>query len=534
MFDHWVERLFRPLVIAGMMTCVVISIVEVVELIVPAWDERYLVLLAFGITLEGIYSERLIKRRRIRGLDRLKFRLIEVVVILLALKFVGYLPLGLNRLLADMALWPWDISTFFSGDYLLEALLLLAVWQMALFIVQDLYIIETGAEPATPKSGGDPISRYLRLTRSRPFIDRHAALGRIVESFFWGGAVLLACSGLARLGLAQVFDFHRPPLVGIMVNALIYFLLGLTLISQAHFSIMRTDWQLQRIEVSPSLTPRWALLSLGFISLVVILSFFLPTGYSAGLPQFILTVVQWGLYLITYVFFLLISPLLFFLACLVDLLFGDMRPDLSPVPPKLQPVPPAPPGSGFSLWEAVRMVLFWAILLVVVGYSFYVFLRDRRQWLSGLYRFDFLKNWIEWWVRFWRKAKEAAGRAGGALSRHLGGIAFLGKSVELPWRFLSLSSLGPQELVRYFYLSILRRATRAGHPRWPHQTPYEYAPHLRDRWPEAEPEWAHLTQAFVEARYSQRDISPEEARALKEIWQKVRAALRKREASESR
>jgi hypothetical protein len=95
-------------------------------------------------------------------------------------------------------------------------------------------------------------------------------------------------------------------------------------------------------------------------------------------------------------------------------------------------------------------------------------------------------------------------------------------------RFLSLRGLPPRELIRFFYLSMARRADQAGMRRLPGQTPYEYRAELDRRFPDLEPDVEGLTEAFVAARYSPKPVAQEDAEAVKPLWQRVKAALRRR------
>jgi hypothetical protein len=97
-----------------------------------------------------------------------------------------------------------------------------------------------------------------------------------------------------------------------------------------------------------------------------------------------------------------------------------------------------------------------------------------------------------------------------------------------PFRFLSLRRLPPRELVRYFYLSAERRAAEAGRPRHRHQTPYEYEADLDESFPDLEDDLSGLTEAFVAARYDSRPLDKEDADAVKPLWQRIKAALRRR------
>jgi hypothetical protein len=88
--------------------------------------------------------------------------------------------------------------------------------------------------------------------------------------------------------------------------------------------------------------------------------------------------------------------------------------------------------------------------------------------------------------------------------------------------------LPPRELIRYFYLSTARRASQAGQSRAPGETPFEYRSTLDQQFPELEPDLEGLTDAFVEARYSQRPVRREDALAVKPLWQRIKAVLQRR------
>jgi hypothetical protein len=101
-----------------------------------------------------------------------------------------------------------------------------------------------------------------------------------------------------------------------------------------------------------------------------------------------------------------------------------------------------------------------------------------------------------------------------------------------PWRYVRLGGLPPREQVRYFYLSTLRRAADQGIVRRPAQTPGEFVQDLETTWPEAELDVEALTDAFVTARYDTAEISTDEARQVKSVWQRIKRALRGKRKSE--
>ena len=71
-----------------------------------------------------------------------------------------------------------------------------------------------------------------------------------------------------------------------------------------------------------------------------------------------------------------------------------------------------------------------------------------------------------------------------------------------------------------------RRGSDYGLPRRGAQTPYEYAATLEDALPDADKDVASLTDAFVEARYSPRDVDENQAGIVRRYLERVRSALR--------
>jgi hypothetical protein len=89
-----------------------------------------------------------------------------------------------------------------------------------------------------------------------------------------------------------------------------------------------------------------------------------------------------------------------------------------------------------------------------------------------------------------------------------------------------LGALSPRERILYYYLSILRRASKLGLSRHRAQTPNEYDTILRPHLDQAQQEMTQLTQAFVEARYSRHAFDREQDKQVRTRWQQVKAALR--------
>ena len=85
-----------------------------------------------------------------------------------------------------------------------------------------------------------------------------------------------------------------------------------------------------------------------------------------------------------------------------------------------------------------------------------------------------------------------------------------------------------RERVRRLYLVMLERAREVGPPRGSSQTPYEFAGRLAPHVTGEEEALTGLTEAFVEARYSQRDFQTHEVSLLHRLLNRLRRRLGRR------
>jgi hypothetical protein len=98
--------------------------------------------------------------------------------------------------------------------------------------------------------------------------------------------------------------------------------------------------------------------------------------------------------------------------------------------------------------------------------------------------------------------------------------------------WISLRGLDPRRRVLFFYLAMLRRGSEQGLSRRPSQTPSEYAVTLERALPDAEEDIDSITEAFVEARYSRREVDAQEADLVKATWGRIRRALQSKSDKE--
>lgn len=506
----WVQTIFQPLVVATMMACLAMSVVQLLQLLVPTWSGVYLTLIVFLAALEAMAAGRLVRRYRLRGGDWLSFRAGEWVLILLALKLGSYAAWGIDVLLADIALWREDLGFLFTPEYIIAICLTLLTWAMATDIESDLTNL---AAPYV----GVPINRE----------DIHS---RLMGRFFWGGMILMIMAGITRLGMAGILNLAHPPAPGIILNVLLYFVLGLLLVSQARLTALQARWQSQDIHTAADLGSRWSRASLAFIVLVGAVALLLPTSYSFGLLEsigLILGLVLKVLYYIAVlVVFVLSLPFLFLLSLL------GLGTAWRPLPSALltpSPMTPSPEAAGPSLWAAFRSLIFWGLLVGIAIYALRSYVAYRADLLSSTGIYPVLRRLWTFLIDLWRQLRGVAADAIRPIRRRLAwdvpGRA-PGDQRRLPWRWRRLSSMSPRERIQYYYLSIVHRAEKVNRARRASETPYEYSASLRRRKPDVEPDLTELTEAFVEARYSCHAITHERAGRVQQSWNRIKQALR--------
>jgi hypothetical protein len=504
--NHWVEYLLRPLLIGVMCGCVALSLVELVRVIFPQWNGTFLVAGCVLAALEANYSYRLIRARSLRGLDWLRFRIIEILLFYPVLKLGSYIGDSLSSIVADIASWPRYPERLFDAETLVAFLLAVIAWRVATVTVEDFDRLN------------DP--PHLHRGELPPF---ESLTGR----FFWGGFILLATSGLTRIGLAEVLNLSRPSVPGLIANVLVYFVLGLVVLGQVRYVTLRRRWHSQQVRISPDLARRWLRYSLIFIGLVAGLAFLLPTSYTLGLLQ----VIGWTVGLIvgviayvgTLLFYLITLPL----AWLASLFGGHPMPNPTPPPPRqLPPVDQA--GQPLPDWiQILKSFVFWAVVLGMLYYVVRSYVRDHPELVASLANLRLMRAlrrlWEAVWGWFRGMGRGLADRMPRSLTRRLGRR---GGASEPGFGFLRLRGLSPRAQVLYYYLSVLQRAARQGLARRPAQTPDEYRATLSPHLPQVQPEVDELTQAFVEARYSRHPIVADQAHRLRTSWQHIKLALR--------
>lgn len=513
--DPWVENLFRPLVMGIMVGCIAWSVVELIRSFAPAWNGTFLVVGCVLVAWEANYSYRLLKTRWQLRFNTAQFRVAELVVILSALKVGSYIGDGWSNVLADIQNWPRNPFTMFDPETLVAFVLALLSWTAVNQTLDDLERL--GQLPGAQRSYVPPIES-------------------LSQRFWGGGVILLIAAGFTRVAPTEIPSLERPSVPGLVLNALIYFLLGLVMLGQVQHTRLRIRWQAQKVKVAGNLAARWARYSLTFIGLAALAAFLLPTGYTSGL----LGIVALALVLFTClagtIAWLLIAIIALPLIWLLQQLAGSPEPvpqEAQPPPLIPSPTPAESGGAGPDWFVILRALLFWAFILGVLFYVLRRYLRDRPGLWEALVTLRPIQALRRGWVvALWQWLKKWSARLSQTVSERLP-RQLLRRSrrdtpIARPLRFFRLGALPPREQVIHYYLNILRQARKEGLGRGRHQTPYEYQVTLESDLAQTRQEIEGLTQAFVEARYSQHELEAQVVPRVRAYWARIKRALRRR------
>jgi len=179
----WVCHAFRPLTVADMVGCVALSLVELIQLLFPTRSASYVVVACALAALEANYSFRLVRARRLRGEDLLRFRIAEFVLFFTLVRVSAYIGEPRADIVSDLLAWPQDPGRVVDLEPALALFLVTLSWSAAGGTTDDLERI--GEAPV--KEGGYRAPVAARVGRffwgrsdivvdSRPDADPHRQL----------------------------------------------------------------------------------------------------------------------------------------------------------------------------------------------------------------------------------------------------------------------------------------------------------------------------------------------------------------------
>jgi hypothetical protein len=522
-----VFRLVSYVLVALMLACGALTVVNLITRLVPSWEPWYIAVICFAVALDALYSYRRYTRMSIISSEWFTSVGTQLVIYLTVIRVAVGVSHGLNAFLAELSSgWQRFLLSFTTIEFFTITVLTIITWLLSGSFAK--LLDEMGLDQAL----------VMQDVEAGVPTDVPPARDRLIGLVFSIGFVLVMLTALMRLDLRALsgemnFLFlDVPTLSSGGASTLLYFMLALALLSQTQFISLHTSWNLQRIPVNRSVAGRWALYSIIFLLLLAGVTSLLPTNYSLGLLDAVGTVlnaISWLLFsvvqIIMTIFMLIIS--------LPFLLLGKQPPAVAPPPtpeaPKL-PIGVVNPAAPFPWIELLKSLLFWGIFLGILTFSLSQYLRQHEEVLQAMRK---MPGWA-WLARFWDWLRGAfrTVRAGISDAVATGWERLQPRRRLMPelGGWINLRRLDPRQRVYFFYLALVRRSGETGLPRRQSQTPTEFAATLDSALPEAEPDIDGLTTAFIEARYTPRPVEAEKANVVREYWERIKRALRGKRA----
>jgi hypothetical protein len=498
-----IDHVVRPAFLCIMVGCVVLALVTLIELFVPNWDGTFLIVFCVLTTAEAYLTFQLFRRDSSHRFDTTRILAIELAALYLLLQLCidaidGHAPFQ-------------NYFPHLDGKTLGLFAIVFLTWLLATDTARDLNRLGL---PSEGTLGFVPSER------------------RLATRFFAGGVVLFIMSGLTQVRIADAIKLPTPNASGPVGNVLVYFVLGMLFLGQAHYASLRGRWQRGDIAIAGGFGGRWVRYSLIFVGLVLVIAFLLPTSHTLGLLDVGRAIWNPISTVLIQIILTVRGPFTWLLH-----LFGGKAPVVRPrvLPPHLPPHLPIPPRhhtnpghSGSGGITLIKSLLFWAVIALVLIYVL------RNVALRRAVKIPLIGGVLNavrgalgrvWATLFSRVRNYVA-----SVVEHVPGAGVLRAVPSLvprgSMRWGRIGSLSPREQVVFYYLSVVRRAHRHGIDRRGAQTPYEFSAQLAPRLMEAESDMNDLTHAFVQARYSRHEVPEDDVSRIRASWQRVKAALR--------
>ena len=354
--------------------------------------------------------------------------------------------------------------------------------------------------------------------------ERTAAYQSLITLFLLVGTPLVVITAIIRLNLRNNGYADLAAQTDLW-HLLIYFMLGLILLNKTRLDLVRTGWAWEGIPIGRGVSTRWIAFGLVTILIVSLIALILPTQYSMGLLPTLSYLLNLAITVVQLIIFVVVSIFSFLLSLILPRP-APGAPASQPPPPRL-PTPPAAQGASTDF---IQSLVFWIIFLLTIGYLLYHYL-DVHPDLTG--RFQRLRG-LAWLRKAWHRLRTLLHDLNAQLAavieaqRERARQAAAARSSRAA-RWFGLRRLSPRQQVQFFYLAMVRRGRQHGLERQPSQTPYEYAQTLQDSLPESEQAVSGLTDSFIEARYSRHDITVEKVSRVRQHWERIKRALRKKQ-----
>jgi hypothetical protein len=517
--------LLLHLVLSSMLALALISVVHILQRLLPDWRVAYLPLLGFVISWEAFFSYRLLQQQQL-DLFELKwwiYHASEWVTILVILRLLAALLNSSQNPFQGVTLQPESIIQFFlNSQYVFIVVILALIWIQSKFFTRQLDNMIISEEEI-----GEEQSALV-------IIAQRENRSRIFDYLLMTGGIMVILTVFTRLDMRN-FLASSPALKVPVLNLVAYFVLALVFLTLTDYFTLRERWLVHNVSIDHRVAFRWLRYALIFFGVIGLLAFLLPTSYTLNLLQTLQVVIAaiWGvfnlLFALIIAFIQLILTAIHWLLSLLGMGGGavEQNPQVNPI----VPAPPPPLQTTSTPWfELIKSVLFWGIFLAIIVFGIDYYLHQHKAlWQkirpSGL--IDALRRlfgtFLAWLQNLNRKVS--------ATVQH--GLTMLqtrrsGKTSQTTVHHFRLNRQSPRRQIFLLYDALLQVGKKVGIQRKDSQTPSAYGQRLQSNIPDNEEDLDLMTENFLEARYSQHEVVQTQADATRSAFHTISARLRRK------
>ena len=231
--------------------------------------------------------------------------------------------------------------------------------------------------------------------------------------------IVLTAASQVGMGSNGFFALVRQDIAGGVIGAaIVYFVLGLLLLTFGHLAALRARWQLAKLPSEATIVRNWPFYAFGLLLVVAAVAFLMPLGGTFRLAQ----LMGLAMRAISGAIYLLMGLIL----GLIALLFGGDE-EVVEEPPSEQPDISAPQIEQVQSAEAPPWLggtVFWIVIALLLGYATYIYLQGR-----GV-NFQLIMAWLRQFLLGWKQIGDALQRlahkeadAGGGRGIRVGPLA---------------------------------------------------------------------------------------------------------------
>ncbi len=523
--DPWLASLARPVLIAVLVLCLDVALLSFVRFVAPGVSTAYTgTLLALGAlsAIVGCVTTTWLGQPGQRARRGGGLRAAEIVLLLGAARVATWTATASWPLPALLIERPLEM--ILDGPFVVGAIVVLLSWFFASDMTASLLQLALQSDEvemlALAKNKREAIYRGGRT-------DRQEVLRNFVGRWITGGLLLILLASASQVGPSPngLFAIARQNVDPAVIGAsIVYFLVGLALLSQGQLALLRARWTLEEAPSNAAVLRSWPLYAAALIGVMGLLAALLPFGDTFLLAQVMESIIYGIYFFVTLVFQLLLGLFL-----LPFGLLSSEEPPPAEAPPSVEAAPPEilPPAEPLlPAWTGGA--LFWVTMALLLGAAAYIYFSGR-----GV-RFDWLHRLLAALRLRWQHVADAL--ADWQPSRQIDEA----NAVDEPTRGRRLSrrqlrNLTPTQRARHLYFAMLDWAAERDVSRRGGETPLQFEPRLGRSLPasasslpqeetqaESPQTIVHtLTDIFVRLRYAGEATDHNTVDRLEQMWKRL-------------